>query len=122
MPTSSLRLDASIWRRLRPPLLPGIEERAFLDPVEQHRRLQSGDPTSRLNATSPAHPPSPARPKEPQGEAGTGQRITHAHTIPNRPNRAEISLRRHEITDPWIQAKMPHQHEYGTMSPRVFAS
>src|SRR6476659_702777 len=37
-------------------------------PVEQHHRLQSRDPTSRLNATSPTHPPSPARPKEPQGK------------------------------------------------------
>ena len=29
----------------------------------QHYRLQSGDPTSRMTATSPAHPPSQARPR-----------------------------------------------------------
>ena len=33
------------------------------NPVGQHHRLQSGDPTSRMTATSPAHPPSQARPR-----------------------------------------------------------
>ena len=33
------------------------------NPVGQRHRLQSGDPTSRMNATSPAHPPSQARPR-----------------------------------------------------------
>ena len=45
------------------------------------------DPTDR-----PVHPaiPGPTRGTR-NRKAGTGQRITHAHTIPNRPNRAEIS-------------------------------
>ena len=53
----------------------------------------TAQPTRRLTRpTSPVHPPSQARPEEPtQGKAGAGQRITHAHTIANRPNRAEIS-------------------------------
>ena len=33
------------------------------NPVGQHHRLQSRDPTSRMNATIPAHPPSQARPR-----------------------------------------------------------
>ena len=70
------------------------------NPVGQHHRLQSREPTSRMNATSPAHPPSQARPRRHAWKAGAGQRITHAHTIPNRPNRAESAPRRHEITDP----------------------
>src|ERR1700682_6116617 len=58
--------------------------------VGQHHRLQSGDPTSRMNTTAPAHPASQAQPGD-TWKAGAGQRITHAHTIPNRPNCAEIS-------------------------------
>ena len=57
-----------------------------------------------MNATSPAHPPSQARPED-TWKAGAGQRTTHAHTIPNRPNRAESAPRPHDITDPRIQAK-----------------
>ena len=57
-----------------------------------------------MNATTPAHPPSQARPGD-TWKAGAGQRTTHAHTIPNRPNRAESAPRRHDITDPRIQAK-----------------
>src|SRR6476469_8775962 len=74
------------------------------NPVGHHHRLQSRNPTSRMNATSPAHPPSQARPGH-TWKAGAGQRTTHAHTIPNRPNRAESAPRRHDITDPRIQAK-----------------
>ena len=37
-----------------------------------------------MNATTPAHPPSQARPGD-TWNAGAGQRTTHAHTIPNRP-------------------------------------
>ena len=40
----------------------------------------------------PRPPAIPARPDPGDTwKAGAGQRITHAHTIPNRPNRAEIS-------------------------------
>ena len=60
-----------------------------------------------MNATSPAHPPSQARPGD-TWKAGAGQRTTHAHTIPNRPNRAESAPRPHDITDPRIQAKFPN--------------
>jgi hypothetical protein len=37
-----------------------------------------------MNATTPEHPPSQARPGD-TWKAGAGQRTTHAHTIPNRP-------------------------------------
>jgi hypothetical protein len=80
------------------------------NPVGHHHRLQSRNPKSRMNATTPAHPPSQARPGD-TWKAGAGQRTTHAHTIPNRPNRAESAPRRHDITDPRIQAKQsPPDH------------
>ena len=62
-----------------------------------------------MNATSlPARHPRP----DPGDtwKAGAGQRITYAHTILNRPNRAEISPRRHDITDPRIAKASPPLH------------
>ena len=60
------------------------------NPVGQNIRYKSANPPGRIKP-----PPPPTRhPRPDPGDtwkAGAGQRITHAHTIPNRPNRAEIS-------------------------------
>ena len=74
------------------------------NPVGQHHRLQSGDPTSRMNATSPAHPPSQARPRRHvESWCRPADHSCPHHSQP--PQSCEKSApRQHEITDPRIQA------------------
>src|SRR5215475_12743499 len=75
--------------------------------VGQHHRLQSRDPTSRMTATSPAHPPSQARPEEPRNKEKLVQASGSLRPTPPRtaPIVQKSAPRRHEITDPRFQAK-----------------
>ncbi len=82
------------------------------NPVGQHHRLQSGDPTSRMNATSPAHPPSQARPRRHVESWCRPADHSCPHHFPTAPIVQKSAPRRHDITDPRIQAKRVNQYRY----------
>ena len=74
MPSRAVSPCAATWSPCppaspRPPREPTLHlprtghGRSGQNPVGPHHRLQSGDPTSWMNATSPAYPPPQARPR-----------------------------------------------------------
>jgi 3-Oxoacyl-[acyl-carrier-protein (ACP)] synthase III len=78
------------------------------NPVGQYHRLQSGDPASRMNATSPARPSSQARPRRHvESWCRPADQSCPHHSQP-RPIIQKSAPQRREITDPRIQAKFRH--------------